>query len=201
METVIREILDFWFGETRDGLTVDDRSEFWFMPDEEVDKTIKDKFENLVIQAGLEKLKSWESTPRGNLALIILLDQFTRNIYRAKPEAFKYDSKARKICTEGINNGTDKLLEIIERCFYYLPLEHSENLEDQDRCVKLFEELLVTVDKDQVSLINNSLDYALLHRQIIEQFGRFPHRNKILNRKSTREELDFLLKQGIKFGQ
>jgi len=201
VEALIKEILDFWFGEIKDGLTVEDRNEFWFMPNADVDSTIRDKFEDLVRQAGSGKLKSWQSTARGSLALIILLDQFTRNIYRGKPDAFKYDSIARRMCTEWIKNGTDKKLEIIERCFYYLPLEHSENLEDQDRCVKLFEELLVRVDKSKISLIKNSLDYAVLHRSIIEEFGRFPHRNKILNRESTQQELDFLLKQGIKFGQ
>jgi len=201
VEAVIKAILDFWFGEIKDGLTVEDRNKFWFMPNADVDSTIRDKFEDLVRQAGSEKLKSWQSTARGNLALIILLDQFTRNIYRGFSKAFKYDSIARRICTEGIKNGTDKRLEIIERCFYYLPLEHSENLEDQDQCVKLFEELLVRVDKTKISLIKNSLDYAVLHRSIIERFGRFPHRNKILNIESTQQELDFLLKQGNKFGQ
>ena len=201
MEAVIKAILDFWFGEIKDGLTVEDRNKFWFMPNADVDSTIRYKFEDLVRQAGSGKLKSWEGTPRGNLALIILLDQFTRNIYRGKPDAFKYDSIARTICTEGIKNGTDKKLEIIERCFYYLPLEHSENLEDQDRCVKLFEEVLVRVGKRKITLIKNSLNYAVLHRSIIEEFGRFPHRNKILNRESTKQELDFLLKQDNKFGQ
>ncbi len=201
MEAVLKAILDFWFGEIKDGLTVEDRNKFWFMPNADVDSTIRDKFEDLVRQAGSEKLKNWQSTARGSLALIILLDQFTRNIYRGFSEAFKYDSLARTICTEGIKNGIDKKLEIIERCFYYLPLEHSENLEDQDRCVKLFEELLVRVDKSKITLIKNSLDYAVLHRSIIEEFGRFPHRNKILNRESTKQELDFLLKQGNKFGQ
>ncbi len=199
--TEIERILDFWFGEIKDGLNVEDRNKFWFMPNVNVDNTIRDKFEDLVRQAGSGKLKSWQSTARGSLALIILLDQFTRNIFRGKPDAFQYDSIARRICTEGIKNGTDKKLEIIERCFYYLPFEHSENLEDQDRCVKLFEELLIRVDKSKISLIKNSLDYAVLHRKIIEEFGRFPHRNIILNRESTQQELDFLLKQGIKFGQ
>jgi uncharacterized protein (DUF924 family) len=199
--TQIEKILDFWFGEIKDGLTTEDRNKFWFMPNAGVDNTIRDKFEALVTQAGSGELKSWESTPRGSLALIILLDQFTRNIYRGKPEAFQYDSKALRICDEGINKGWDKKLEIIERCFFYLPLEHSENLEDQNRCVRLYEELLVTVDKNKLSVIKNSLDYAVLHRDIIEEFGRFPHRNKILNRESTNKELDFLLKQGIKFGQ
>ena len=196
MEAVIKAILDFWFGEIKDGLTVEDRNKFWFMPNVNVDNTIRDKFEDLVRQAGSGKLKSWQSTARGSLALIILLDQFTRNIFRGKPDAFQYDSIARRICTEGIKNGTDKKLEIIERCFYYLPLEHSENLEDQDRCVKLFEELLIRVDKSKISLIKNSLDYAVLHRKIIEEFGRFPHRNKVLGRESTKEELEHLEKHG-----
>ena len=199
--TQIEQILNFWFGKIKDGLTVEDRNKFWFMADADVDKTIRDKFQDLVTQAGSGKLKNWESTPRGSLALIILLDQFTRNIYRGKPEAFQYDNKAKRICAEGIKNGTDKELEIIERCFYYLPLEHSENMEDQNMCVSLYEELLVTEDKSKLPVIKNSLDYAVIHRNIIEEFGRFPHRNKILNRESTDKELDYLSKQGNKFGQ
>jgi len=91
VEAVIKAILDFWFGEIKDGLTVEDRNKFWFMPNADVDSTIRDKFEDLVRQAGSEKLKSWQSTAKGSLALIILLDQFTRNIYRGFSEAFKYE--------------------------------------------------------------------------------------------------------------
>ncbi len=199
--TDIEQILSFWFGEIKGGLTVQDRNEFWFMPDAEVDRTIRDKFENVVIQAGRGELKDWEKSPRGSLALIILLDQFTRNIYRGKREAYQYDSIARRICVEGLDKDLERELEVIEKCFYYLPLEHSESLEDQNRCVKLFEGLLITANRNHMAIIKNSLDYADLHRDIIWKFGRFPHRNEVLSRESTEEELDFLSKQGIKFGQ
>ncbi|NIP39796.1 MAG: DUF924 domain-containing protein [Candidatus Dadabacteria bacterium] len=201
MDTDIGEILNFWFGEIKDGLTEQDRNSFWFMPNREVDEVIREKFEELVIQAGAGKLASWESDSKGSLALIILLDQFTRNIYCRNKEAFRYDAEARKICTGGIAKGFDKELEVIERCFFYLPLEHSENLDDQNKCVELFEDLLVTANRNQIAIIKNSLDYAILHRDIIQRFGRFPHRNKALNRQSSKEELDFLSKQGNKFGQ
>ncbi len=138
----INIILDFWFGEIRDGFTIEDRNGFWFMPNESVDKTIKGKFGDLVTEAGSGKLKKWGSSPRGCLALIILLDQFTRNIYRGSAEAFQYDNDARRICKHGIKDGTDKKLEIIERCFYYLPLEHTENIEDQQLCLELLKKIL-----------------------------------------------------------
>ncbi len=197
----IEQILHFWFGEMKDGLTLEDRNEFWFMPNPEVDKMIRDRFEELVIKAGRGQLKEWENIPRGTLALIILLDQFTRNIYRGNKKAFQYDAEALRLCKQGIEKGLDSKLEVIEKCFYYLPLEHSENMDDQNKCVKLFEDLLVTVDRNKISTVKNSLDYAVLHRNIIEKFGRFPHRNKVLNRQFTQEELDFLSKQGNKFGQ
>ncbi len=199
--TEIENILDFWFGQIRDGLTVEDRNSFWFMPNHEVDISIRQKFEELVIKAGMGELIDWENSPRGSLALIILLDQFTRNIYREKAEAFKFDNEALRICKTGIEIGLDRELEIIEKCFYYLPLEHSENLEDQNMCVKLFEDLLASVNENHIKVVKNSLNYAIIHRDIIKQFGRFPHRNNVLSRHSTKEELEFLSKRGNKFGQ
>ncbi|HSG30706.1 MAG TPA: DUF924 family protein [Thermodesulfobacteriota bacterium] len=201
MNKYIEYVLDFWFGDIRDGLIVENRNDFWFMPNSQIDNTIREEFEELVVKAGKGKLIHWEQSAKGTLALIILLDQFTRNIYRGKREAFQFDAEALRICKAGIQRGHDRELEVIEKCFYYLPLEHSENLEEQDKCVKLFEDLLVTVDSNKVSIVKNSLDYAVLHRNIIEKFGRFPHRNEVLNRKSTNEELVFLSKQGNKFGQ
>jgi len=197
----INTILDFWFGEIKDGFTIEDRNGFWFMPNEGVDKTIKDKFGDLVAEAGGGKLKKWGSSPRGSLALIILLDQFTRNIYRGFSEAFQYDNDARRICNHGIKDGTDTKLEIIERCFYYLPLEHSENIEDQQLCLDLLKRILGSNIEKHRDKIEDAIYYADKHKQIIEKFGRFPHRNKILKRESTREELDFLLNEGINFGQ
>lgn len=197
----VDKILDFWFGEIRDGLCVDDRNEFWFMPDKQTDIAIKNDFENLVLKAADGILSDWESSPTGSLALIILLDQFPRNIYRGTPNAFQFDGQARRICKHGLLEGIDQELELIQRCFYYMPLEHSENTDDQDLCVNIYIKMKETADKIHIDQINHSLKYARIHRDIIISFGRFPHRNKILNRKSTRAELDFISNEGYRFGQ
>lgn len=197
----VDKILDFWFGEIRDGLCVEDRNEFWFMSDKRTDLTIKNDFENLVLKAADGKLSDWESTPTGSLAMIILLDQFPRNIYRGTPNAFQFDGHARRICKQGLLEGMDKELELIHRCFYYMPLEHSEYMKDQELCVNLYSRMKESADKKHQDQINHSLKYAQIHRDIILRFGRFPHRNKILNRKSTEAEMNFILNEGPKFGQ
>lgn len=197
----IQKILKFWFGEIRDGLCVEDRNDLWFIPDDQTDARIKNDFEHLVLKAGDGELSGWESSPSGSLALIILLDQFPRNIYRRTPNAFKFDEQAGRICKQGFLEGIDKELELIQKCFYYMPLEHSENIDDQNLCVDLYERMKESASDKHQDQINYSLKYARMHRDIIQRFGRFPHRNKILNRKSTQAELDFMSNEGLNFGQ
>jgi len=193
----ITKILDFWFGEIKDGFTVKKLGKLWYMGGEETDKKIKDLFGVLVKEAETKKLDAWKETAKGCLALIILLDQFTRNVYRKTPAAFAHDAYALKLCKQGLKLEHDKKLCFIHRLFFYHPLHHSENLEDQELCVKLTEQVTQEVHGNQA---NSFLTYVKQHRDIIKQFGRFPHRNKVLDRISTEEELTYL--QSAKtFGQ
>jgi uncharacterized protein (DUF924 family) len=139
------------------------------------------------------------NTSRGRLALILLLDQLPRSIHRGTPEAFAQDAAARQVADSGLAAGADRLLRPIERLFFYLPFEHSEDLADQHRSVRLFRELGESVLESQRDVFSGFLDYAVRHREVIERFGRFPHRNRILGRESTPEELAFLEEPGSSF--
>jgi uncharacterized protein (DUF924 family) len=194
------EVLTFWFGKL-DGEDSypQDKVKSWFMKNPAFDREIQEKFEPLVIQAAGGKLDGWKATPRGRLALVVLLDQFPRNIYRNSLKAFSLDPISIKIVLEGIKNGDDLKLYPIERSVFYLPLMHSESKEMQNISVIKYGELVKNAPK---SLQNNFLgnyDYALRHQKIVEQFGRFPHRNQVLGRKSTPEEIQFLKEPGSSF--
>ncbi len=201
MEQEIKEVIDFWFGEIRDGFTVEDRSSFWFGSNEDTDRQIKTRFGSLVERASRNALDHWGKSAPGRLALVILLDQFTRNIYRGTGEAFSGDKKALELCREGIELGHDKALPPIQRMFLYMPLEHSENLGDQVLCVALHEEMLQDVAPDKREVVRESLNWALIHKGTIERFGRFPHRNKALGRRSTEAEERYLRGEHKSFGQ
>jgi len=127
----------------------------------------------------------WATTPRGMLALIILLDQFSRNLHRGSPESYAADAKARALARDAVARGFDRQMGWVERVFFYLPFEHSEDLNDQDEAVRLYETL-------RLALGDATAEYAHRHRDIIRRFGRFPHRNAILGRVSTEEEMAFL---------
>ena len=131
--------------------------------------------------------------------MIILADQFSRNMYRDTPRAFFSDPKARTWCKAGLENGADRTLRPIERIFFYLPMEHSESLDDQVRSVALCKELAESVPDAHRELFDGYLNYAVRHCEIVERFGRFPHRNAILGRESTDEEIAFLAKPGSSF--
>jgi uncharacterized protein (DUF924 family) len=131
--------------------------------------------------------------------LILLLDQLPRAIHRGTPAAFGQDAKARKLAEQGLESGADKLLRPIECLFFYLPLEHSEVLADQDRSVELFRELAASVPEAYRETFAAFIDYAVRHRNVIAEFGRFPHRNQILGRESTPEEKAFLEQPGSSF--
>jgi uncharacterized protein (DUF924 family) len=133
------------------------------------------------------------------LALILLLDQLPRAIHRDTAAAFAQDAKARRVAGQGLDSGADRLLRPIERLFFYLPFEHSEVLDDQDRSVELFRELLLEVPPSHRETFAGFVDYAVRHRDVIKQFGRFPHRNVILGRESTPEEKAFLEQPGSSF--
>lgn len=179
MENNFNEVLNFWFSE----LSPED----WFKKSDEVDNEIKTRFFELHKLAKNDQLDHWQESPDSSLALIILLDQFSRNLFRDSKEAFAFDEKALKIAKTSIDKAYD--LEASQgRKFFYLPLMHSENIEDQRRCVELFTKLA----KEEGKNIEEFTYYARRHLEIIELFGRFPHRNEILGRKSTKKELEFL---------
>ncbi|PSW07466.1 DUF924 family protein [Photobacterium lipolyticum] len=196
-----QQVLDFWFGELDKEVTITDKNALWFKGEEETDKLIADKFQHLVSLAGRGGLGHWTETAKGSLALIILLDQFTRNIYRGLSAAFRYDSLAQAICKRALAQNRDEGLTPIERVFLYLPLEHSEAIEDQEESVFCFNQLRQAVSPENAIIFEGFYQYAVSHRDVVNKFGRFPHRNAALGRLSTQEELRWLSNGGQRFGQ
>lgn len=192
------EVRDFWFGnEDSDAAVAKARSALWWEKNTAIDAQMRERFQPLLDAVGAGAHRDWLSEPRGALALIIVTDQFPRNIHRDTPQAFAFDDLAREFARAAIDAGFDRALRPIERVFCYLPFEHSEALADQDRSVQLFEVLHGSAaDKE---LFAGYLDFARRHRAVIERFGRFPHRNRILGRTSTAEEIAFLQQPGSSF--
>jgi uncharacterized protein (DUF924 family) len=199
METK-QTILQFWFGMNADDKAVAaGQSKLWWSKNPQTDKQIQQRFEPTVAKAANRELDSWLETPIGRLALILLTDQFPRNMCRGTANAFAFDHLARSWCKEGIGKDVHKALRPIERVFFYLPLEHSESLEDQEQSIALCEELVAGVDAEHKPTFEGFLRFAVRHRDIVRRFGRFPHRNAILGRESTPEELAFLEEKGSSF--
>lgn len=194
-------ILRYWFGKLdAQGYAADDRNKLWFQSDSATDDYIRSEFGDTVEQALAGELDHFADTPRGRLALIILLDQFTRNIYRGSSKAFSGDHKACTLTKQGLTLEHDQALAPAERVFFYIPLEHSENLADQKYCVALYQQMLDQAPPEHRARVQSNLDYAIKHQEIIEQFGRFPHRNKVLARTSTPQEQVYL-ENANTFGQ
>ena len=182
------EVLDFWFGSPRGK----QRSE-WFRKDERFDAEIRRRFGELHGAAAQGALEDWRKDRESMLALIVVLDQFSRNLYRDDPRAFAQDAQARDCTREALARGDDTDALPVERQFLYLPLEHSEDREDQALACRLFAQL------EEQSGTRGLVDYATRHKAIIDRFGRFPHRNAILGRASTPEETEFLKTPGSGF--
>lgn len=185
-------VLDFWFGKPKEAEYGKPRK-FWFTKSLETDRKITSRFKTTYQAAEAGELNHWRKSPLSCLALIIVLDQFPRNIYRGKPQAFATDYLALEIANYALKNNYDNQLLPVQRWFIYLPLEHSEDLADQKKAIELFSSL--KDDSDSKSTI----DYAQKHFEVIKRFGRFPHRNRILGRKSTPEEIEFLQQLGSGF--
>ena len=185
------EIIQFWYKELQPNQ--------WFNGGDEVDRMIQERFSSTLEQAHQGLRDEWATEAEGRLALLLVLDQFPRNIYRNTARAFAYDEKARTIALDGIALGVDEQLSLHQRAFYYLPLEHSENLELQDRSLERYSTLVLQTPGHGKSAARRYLDYAWRHYQIIKRFGRYPHRNKILGRESTPKELKFLKEPGSSF--
>lgn len=193
MNNAIEKILEYWFGTFPDPYSSDPtRVKMWFREGSRYDQEIFVSFGSIYHRAISGELDHWQEMPRGRLALIILLDQFSRHIHRGHAEAFAQDEKAQQICLDGIAAGDDLTLHRVERSFFYLPLEHAEDIEKQKLCIDAFMGLLDDTPEANRKPFEMSLEYAKRHHYVIERFGRFPESNNILNRENTHEEMQFL---------
>lgn len=197
-----RTVLDYWFGEEPiTPATVSAQSSIWFSGSKNIDFDIERRFGKLASLASSGMLDSWIKEPTSGVALIILLDQFPRNIHRGTANAFAQDRKALLSCYKLMELEGFTQLNPLFQSFSLLPLEHSEAIADQNRCVEEFQHLLEASASEWEKMLKGYLDYAEQHRKIIERFGRFPHRNKVLGRESTSDELAYLSEGASSFGQ
>ena len=190
------EVLSWWFPEgdlwDADRETFGRRMGWWFAGGPEVDREIRERFGSVLEQAREGELDHWAETPRGRLALIIVLDQFSRNAYRGSPLAYAQDQKALKLAVEGIEAGMDRELTFGERVFFWMPIAHSEDLALQDMSVRHAEEEAADAPPHLRAEMEFGISQARGARDVIARFGRHPHRNEILGRTSTPEELEYL---------
>jgi len=186
------EVLDFWFGQESDPAYGQFREE-WFRKDPAFDAGVTTQFADLYEDAAAGGLDVWRDEAEGCLALVIVLDQFPRNMFRGDGRTHAADEKALEVSKYAVEHALDRELPAFQRMFLYMPFMHSENLDDQRRSVELFERLAGEEGAPDV------VSYAVAHRDIVERFGRFPHRNEILGRTTTPEEAEFLTTEGSSF--
>jgi uncharacterized protein (DUF924 family) len=186
------EVLEFWFGREGDPEYGQFRNE-WFRKDPEFDATVTKKFADLYEEAAAGELDDWRETAESCLALVIVLDQFPRNMFRGDGRAHAEDGRALGASKYAVEHALDRELPAFQRMFLYMPFMHSESVEDQRRSVELFERLSGEEGAPDV------VSYAVAHKDIVERFGRFPHRNGILGRETTPEEVVFLTTEGSTF--
>jgi len=198
----IDAILGFWFKEHElSAPQIDRRMDIWFGEDQAFDHEVRQEFGADVEKASAGKLNHWAGESRGRLALILLLDQFRRNIYRNTAKAFEMDRAALKLCVEGAMAKKDAGLTPIQRAFFYMPLQHAESRKVQAKSVELYTRLAEAVSATYQETFLTIAQFAELHRDIVEQFGRFPHRNALLGRENTPEEDEYLAADSPDFGQ
>lgn len=194
-------LLEAWFGDTlTDFSSVRHRMGWWFSADEKRDADLREQFSELVELCAQGQMYRWLNEPEGRLALVLALDQLPRNLFRGTPRAFEYDSYTTALCLAATRTGEDRKLKPIQRVFLYMPLQHFEDLQAQNAGVSLYEQL-AQEHPDHPVLGEGFLPFARLHRDIVAQFGRFPHRNRVLERESTPEETDYLAGDAPTFGQ
>lgn len=193
-------LLEAWFGpDAPDAEVAQRQAGLWWSKDPQTDRTLRERFEPWVHAAASGALDGWLDSPRGWLAHLLLTDQLPRNLFRDSPLAFAFDALARVSCRAGLAAGHDRELAPVQRVFAYLPLEHSESLSDQDDSVSLFTQLAGSVGPGAQAAFDGFLDFAQRHREVVARFGRFPHRNRILQRASTADEVAFLETPGSSF--
>lgn len=202
------EVLEFWFGQRPySRAVVEQRMRLWFGAADapelipQTDEAIRLRFGTLATAAARGDLAPWESSPRRRLALILLLDQFPRNMFRGRLRAFSQDRIALALTASGMQLGADAALDPVERIFFYMPLQHAESVEIQEESVAAFRRLAEEAPAELHDVFASVNSYAHLHRDIVVRFGRFPHRNQILGRETTTEEADWLQQEGARFGQ
>ena len=198
-------ILQFWFRDLTDATVIDKKAvpaKFWFNGGKAFDEEIRKKFLKIYEEAKLGECKDWEATPRGRLALVILCDQFPRNMFRNSPQAFETDKLALDVALRSINDGSDRELALIERVFLYMPLMHAESVDIQRQGVWSFE-AIVAQSRNKAShntqYFEYNLSFARRHQIVIAQFRRFPRRNAVLKRASTADEAAFHANPGSSF--
>jgi len=182
-------VLQFWFGDD-DPIGVQQGK--WFQKSEPFDQDLRERFAGTYAAAVAGELDDWAQAPRSALARIVVLDQFSRNLFRGSPRTWAQDPVALAAARAAIAAGHDAALRPVERSFVYMPFMHAEDVAAQDECVALFERLAAAVPVDRREPFAGTLKYAVIHRDIVARFGRFPHRNAVLSRDSTPEEIEFL---------
>jgi uncharacterized protein (DUF924 family) len=197
-----QDVVEFWFGTER--IVPRELAQRWFVKDPAFDAEIAQRFEPLIEEAASGALDGWLAEPQSALALVVVLDQFPRNIFRGQPRAFAHDDKALASTRVLIARGHDRLLTPHQRSVAYLPFQHCENREAQAEGLALYERLLADVTEageppELIGAITSALDFARKHAELITRFGRFPHRNAILGRTSTGDELEYLMTPGAGF--
>jgi uncharacterized protein (DUF924 family) len=194
------DVLEFWFGRGPwDAARLAERSRFWFGSGN--DDLVRSTLEPLLERAAHGEFAAWAASPKRRLALIILFDQVPRNAYRGTAAAFAFDREALALSVEGMQLAADAALDPVERLFFYLPLEHAESMEAQDTAVAAMERLVAEAPVELKGASEGWLAYAHQHREIIAKFGRFPYRNKVLDRESTPAEVEWLAAKPESFGQ
>lgn len=200
-----RKVRDFWFGKAPlSAEQLPRRVKLWFgdVADDtrrQVDEALRARFGSLVERAIAGDLAQWADGPRRRLSLILLLDQFPRNIYRGTAQAFAGDEQALQLALSGMQSVADAALNVVERIFFYLPLQHAESLEVQEESVAAYKRLLGEAPAELRGVFADCAGYAERHRDVIRRFGRFPHRNAVLGRGSTAEEEAWLRAGGETF--
>ncbi|MDE0092905.1 MAG: DUF924 domain-containing protein [Gammaproteobacteria bacterium] len=199
--TTPHDILDYWFEGCENDLEATQKlRDKWYMPSAEIDQEIKEGFSHVYDQAFNEELEDWKDSVQGCLALVIIFDQFSRNLFRKTARAFESDRLALELTHKCINNYWHKELTVPHQLFLFNPFQHSEDLTEQERGVKMVEKLYNSCASSWQSYVEASLDFFRAHRDTVAKFGRFPHRNEVLLRTSTPEELEFL-KTAPRYGQ
>jgi uncharacterized protein (DUF924 family) len=197
-----QSILDFWFADAAgDPARAEARESFWFGSDAETDAAVRQRFAAAIAAAARGELAAWRNAPRSALALVLLLDQFPRNVWRGTARAFAHDAHAVETSRAAIAAGHLAQLTPIEQAFLILPYEHSESIEAQRESVRRSEEIQRAAPPPWQPLLAHYADFARQHLAVIERFGRFPHRNRALGRDSTPDERAFMAAGGASFGQ